>query len=172
MEAAGLLNTEHLELVEGELINRLGKRRPHSECARILDLWLVQVFGVRYVNFASPVNVAPGDNPTSQPVPDLIVLSRSYTGFQTTIPCPTDLSLVVEIADTTLEFNLGSKAAIYARAGVVDYWVLDVQGRRMIVHRDPRNGRYQSVVAYNENESVAPLAAPESAFPIRQAVPE
>jgi Uma2 family endonuclease len=77
-------------------------------------------------------------------------------------PQPDDLHLAIEVAESTLGFDLRTKAALYARAGIVEYWVLDIAGRRMIVHRDPQLGRYASVVAYGTDESVAPLAAPDS----------
>jgi Uma2 family endonuclease len=50
------------------------------------------------------------------------------------------------------------------RAGLREYWVVDLNGRRLIVHRDPAGGRYQSIVAYGEREQVSPLAAPEAAL--------
>jgi hypothetical protein len=53
------------------------------------------------------------------------------------------------------------KAELYARAGIPDYWVLDVDKRRMIVHRNPASGKYTSIIVYAEHESVSPLAAPE-----------
>jgi Uma2 family endonuclease len=81
------------------------------------------------------------------------------------------LRLVVEVADSTLGFDLRTKAALYARAGIAEYWVLDIAGRRMIVHRNPQAGTYVSVAAYNEDESVAPLAAPDSCFRIRDTFP-
>ena len=74
--------------------------------------------------------------------------------------------MVVEVADTTISFDLATKSRLYARAGIIEYWVLDINKRRMIVHRDPREGRYHSVVAYGAEESVAPLAAPGSALRI------
>jgi len=86
-------------------------------------------------------------------------------------PGPEDLRLVIEVADTTLGFDLTTKAALYARAGIVEYWVLDMAGRRMIVHREPQGARYASVAAYSSEESVAPLAAPESSLRIRDAFP-
>ena len=55
---------------------------------------------------------------------------------------------MVEVADSTLAFDLNTKAALYARAGIPEYWVLDVKGQRLMVHRDPSGGRYQSVIAY------------------------
>jgi Uma2 family endonuclease len=77
--------------------------------------------------------------------------------------------LVVEISDSTLGFDLTTKAELYARAGIVEYWVVDVAARRLIVHRDPREGLYRAVTAYAEQESVAPLAAPHSALAVAEA---
>jgi Uma2 family endonuclease len=79
----------------------------------------------------------------------------------------------VEIADTTLNFDLTVKAALYARAGIAaDYWVLDVSGRRLIVYRDPQSGKYAAILVYNERESVAPPAAPHAMFKVAVAFPE
>ena len=72
-------------------------------------------------------------------------------------------------SERTLGFDMRTKAGLYARAGIVEYWVLDIPGRRLIVHRDPQGGRYASVVAYGARESVAPLAAPESRFRVSDA---
>ena len=60
-----------------------------------------------------------------------------------------------------MAIDLTTKARLYARSGIVEYWVLDVAGRRLIVHRDPVDGQYQSVIGFSEEERVARLAAPE-----------
>ncbi len=52
-------------------------------------------------------------------------------------PQPGDIRLLVEISDTSLKYDLSVKAALYARAGIFEYWVVDVNGRRLIAHRDP-----------------------------------
>jgi Uma2 family endonuclease len=171
LSSSGLLNSQKLELIEGELINKMGKKRPHVNSAAILHAWLVGIFGARMVLQESPIDVAAGDNPASEPEPDLIVLKRDLFQFQRANPGPRDLALVIEIADSSLGFDLSTKAALYARAGIIDYWVLDIAGRRMFVHRDPQAGRYVSVAAYSSEESVAPLAAPGSPFRVRDAFP-
>jgi Uma2 family endonuclease len=168
LEPSGILDLESLELVEGELINRLGKKRPHVNSLTQVHAWLVQVFGYRFVNAHAPIDVAPEDNPTNEPVPDLIVLRQDQSHF-TSNPRPQDLQLVVEIADPTLNFDLTVKAALYARAGVSEYWVLDITGRRLLVHRNPRSGTYVDVAAYSEHESVSPLAAPQAQFRVADA---
>jgi Uma2 family endonuclease len=82
------------------------------------------------------------------------------------------LHLVVEVADSTLNFDLTTKAALYARAGIAEYWVLDVSGRRLIVHRLPQSGKYTAILVYNEQEEVAPLAAPHATFKAADAFPD
>ena len=170
LTSTGALDQQRLELVEGELIDKMGKKRPHANSMTRLRHWLEGVFGFLFVNTEVSIDVAPEDNPTNEPEPDIIVFKRADTEF-TANPRPDDLHLVVEISDTTLGFDLTTKAGLYARAGIVEYWVLDIAGRRMIVHREPQSGRYISVVVYGEHESVAPLAAPESQFRVSDAFP-
>lgn len=169
LSSSGLLDAQRLELIEGELINKMGKKRSHVSSRVLLMRWLVQVFGELRVIPESPIDVAPEDNLTNEPEPDLIVLKRDLSHFAEHNPQPHDLHLLVEIADSTLGFDLKTKAALYARAGLAEYWVLDIAGRRLLVHRDPQEGHYTSVVAYGYEESVTPLAAPEAALRIRDA---
>jgi Uma2 family endonuclease len=171
LESSGLWEQQRLELVEGELISKMPKNRPHSNALAIMVHWLVQVFGWQFVSQEVPIDVAPEDNPTNEPEPDAIVLKRHFDQFPSANPGPEDLRLVVEIADSSLTFDLTTKAALYARAGIPEYWVLDCNGRRLIVHRDPKSGAYASVVAYGEHESVAPLAAPHAEFRVADAFP-
>ncbi len=174
LEAAGIFDQQRVELIEGELIVKMSKNRPHVGVAALLTAWLIQVFGARRVNAEASIDVAPEDNPTNEPVPDLIVVKREYseTRFWSAQPQPRDLDLVVEIADTSLAFDLTVKAALYARAAIADYWVLDVLGRRLIVHRDPQGDHYGSVTAYSEQEGLAPLAAPDTLLQVQAVFPE
>lgn len=171
-EAAGVFDQQHIELVEGELIDKKMKNRPHVDAATLLFGWLIQVFGLRFVNFEATIDVAPEDNPTSLPEPDIVVLKPDFTEFRTRRPQPRDLALVVEISDTSLAFDLTAKAALYARAAIAEYWVLDIIGHRLLVQRSPESGQYASVIAYSQEESVAPLAAPDSNLRIADVFPE
>lgn len=158
-----VLPNQHLELVEGELIDKMGKKRPHVNTLTSVMVWLVRVFGEQFVNPEAPIDVSPEDNLRNEPEPDLIVLVRPMWDIQGN-PQPHDLRVVVEISDTTLGFDLTTKAALYARAAVIEYWVVDVTGRRLIVHRQPEAGRYSSVIAYGADERVSPLSAPDARF--------
>jgi len=164
LESTGALNHESLELIEGELITRMGKKRPHVNALTFLMAWLVRVFGEAYVNAEAPIDVAPEDNPTNEAEPDIIVLTRPSWEFEHSNPRPADLRLIVEVSDTTLGFDLTAKANLYARAGVVEYWVLDVSARRLVVHREPVQGRYTQIGVYGDHERIAPLAAAHAEF--------
>ena len=168
-EATGLWDRQKLELIEGELIDKMAKKRPHTNAQIFTVGWLVEVSGVAFVNQATPIDVSPEDNPTSEPQPDAIVLKRPSWEIDRDNPQPGDIALVLEVSDSSLAFDLTTKAALYARAGIPEYWVLDVAGRRLIVHRQPANGKYGSVVAYDNTESVAPLAAQPSEFKVAEA---
>jgi Uma2 family endonuclease len=169
LEASGLWDQQRLELVQGELISKMGKKRPHVNALVAVQAWLVRTFGEQFVNPEAPIDVAPQDNPTNEPEPDLVVLSMPSREFRDANPRPEDLRLVVEISDSTLGFDLTTKAELYAGAGIVEYWVVDVAARRFIVHRDPRVGLYRSVTAYSEDENVTPLASPGREFRVAEA---
>ncbi len=170
LEASGAWVQQRLELVDGELISKMGKKRPYVNSLSLVLAWLVEVFGKEYVNPEAPIDVAPEDNPTNEPEPDIIVLARPMREFLNANPQPADLRLVVEIADSTLGFDLTRKAGLYARAQIPDYWVVDVAARRIVVHREPNEGTYRSIVVYGEQEAVRPLSS-EAQFRVSDAFP-
>jgi Uma2 family endonuclease len=169
LESSGLWDQQRLELVHGELISKLGKKRPHVNALVAVQAWLVRTFGEQFVNPEAPIDVAPEDNPTNEPEPDLVVLAKPSREFRDANPRPADLRLVVEISDSTLGFDLTTKAELYARAGIVEYWVIDIAGRRLIVHREPREGVYGSVTACSQEECVTTLASSGAEFRVGDA---
>jgi Uma2 family endonuclease len=157
---AGLWAGQHYELVDGELINKSPKYLRHVRGVQGVFRVLVEIFGWGFVLTEPSVDVAAEDHRTSEPEPDVVVLNRRASELPGDEPEPPDIALVVEVSDTTLHHDLTTKAALYARAGIPDYWVLDLNGRRLVVHREPARGVYKAVMAYDEHERVAPLAAP------------
>ncbi len=125
-----------------------------------MGAWLRVCFGGLTVAQGAPIDLRPEDHPTNEPEPSLSVLVRPITEFSAHAR-PTELRLIAEVSLPTLEFDLTTKARLYARSGIIEYWVLDIIGRRLIVQREPVDGQYQSVIAFTEDERVATLAAPE-----------
>src|SRR5215472_6579923 len=107
----------------------MGQNPPHLILMTRMYRWLLGVFGLGRVYPNAPIDVAPEDNPINEPESDVIVRKQRPAGYQVPQLQPGDMALVVEVSDTTLRFDLRVKARLYARAGVADYWVLDVNGR-------------------------------------------
>lgn len=171
LEASGLWDRERLELIEGDLISKMGKNWPHVNATALVLKWLAAVFGALYAIQDAPIDLSPEDNPTNEPEPDLTVLEHPCVTYGSAQPGPSDVRLLVEISDTTLAFDLKTKARLYARAGIREYWVVDVVGRRIVVHRDPRAGVYEDVTSHHAGESIEPLSAPGSSFKVDDAFP-
>jgi Uma2 family endonuclease len=169
----GRLTPGDYELIEGVIIRKMGQKRPHIASVTRLFAWCVSVFGTAFVQSQAPIDVAPLDNPTNAPEPDVTVMNRADSQFITDDPGPADLVLVGEVSDATLAFDLTTKAGLYARAGIVEYWVVDVNGRAVIIHREPNveAGRYQNVVRYAADESIATLARPSVAVAVSDLLP-
>src|ERR1035437_4284316 len=83
LESSGVWDQQNLELIDGELISKMGKNRLHVNALVRMMLWLLDVFGRDRINPEAPIDVAPEDNPSNEPEPDLIVLRRATTSFQT-----------------------------------------------------------------------------------------
>ena len=86
LEGTGILDHQHLELVQGELIDKMPKTRPHSIGLKVLYQWLMQTFGAAFVEQEVPIDVGPNDNPTNEPEPDIIVLKREFQVSHRQIP--------------------------------------------------------------------------------------
>jgi Uma2 family endonuclease len=170
-QTRGLLQAGKYELIEGEIIRKMGQKPPHAITVSRLFAWCLSVFSGDFVQTQATINVSPEDNPTSEPEPDVFALNRSAVHFLSNYPVPSDLLLVVEVSDTTLAFDLSTKAALYARAGIIEYWVVDVLGRALTIHRQPEQGRYQTVIRYAADEMVSPLSRPDATVRVSTLLP-
>src|SRR3977135_1399727 len=113
LDTARLIDLDRYELIEGELVLKMGKSQPHMRALMLLIAWLRSVFGEAFVAQEPAIDLRPEDNPSSQPEPDAIVLTRSFLEL-TSQARPEELRLVAEISRTTLPFDLTTKARLYA----------------------------------------------------------
>ena len=155
------------ELVEGEVIAKMGQGPLHAFVITRLTVWLSLLFGADFVRFQLPMRMLGADSETSEPEPDAVVLSRPATEFLQENPGAEDAIFVVEVSDTTLSFDRNTKAALYARAGIPEYWIVDVVGRRIFVHRQPALSGYGELLAYSVWEEITTLVHSEQ--PVRVA---
>jgi Uma2 family endonuclease len=102
------------------------------------------------------------------PMPDLAVIAGSPRGLT---GHPTTADLVIEVADTSLHFDTTEKRLLYAAAVIADYWVLDLNSRRLLVYRDPQAGDYATHQVIAATGSVTPLAAPTGTVRVADVLP-
>jgi Uma2 family endonuclease len=174
LAAAGVLDYRY-ELVAGEIIKKVGQNLPHRTSITLITAWLCSIFGAVFFQSQATIDVAPEDNPTSEPEPDVTVLSVPLPELARQNPrqnpTPEHIRLVIEVADTTLDYDLSVKAGLYARAGIPEYWVLDLRGRRLRTLRQPADGSYGQTTEYAEGDSAAPLAAPPAVVRVADLLP-
>ena len=155
------------ELIEGEILDVSPQGLPHSSTAlRVLDLLGERFRDSAIVGAEYPLAL----RSDSRPEPDLVLLRRRADFYADSAPSKEDVLLIVEIADTTLRFDRTIKARVYAKHGLRDYWIVDVNARVAIVHRDPSAGGYASVVTWSEG-AMAPLAFADRPIDLRELFP-
>jgi Uma2 family endonuclease len=115
-------------------------------------------------------------DPDSAPEPDLAIVAGSVRAYRVTHP--TSASLVVEVADSSLAFDRSWKASIYARAGIADYWIVNLVDRLLEVYRDPAADSatplgyaYRQRLSFGPNDRVAPLAFPDVTIAVSDLLP-
>jgi Uma2 family endonuclease len=140
----------------------MGQKPAHAYVVRVLMAWLSRVFGENSVQSQLPIHIVGEDAEHNEPEPDCAVLSRPADAFADHHPTPAELLLVVEVADTSINFDFNAKRLVYGRAGIAEYWIVDLAARRMVVLREPGASGYASIVEYAEGEAFAPLASPAS----------
>ena len=161
MQSAGLFTGLRCELIQGDLIDKMSQNPPHANCVRLLNALLAEIHGAKRVQSQLPIEVAAADQQWSLPEPDLAVLTPSHTPaearFQKRHPRGDETTLVVEVADSSLQHDLTVKRDLYARAGVPEYWALDVASRRLILHRQSNAGAYSSILTLTGQDSAGPF---------------
>ena len=78
---------------------------------------------------------------------------------------------MVEISDATLAYDQNEKGPLYAAAGIPEYWIVDVNTRRLLVYRDPQPAGYASLQTFTTRDAVSPLAAPDALLPVTSLLP-
>lgn len=154
--------TERTELLDGDIVPKMPQNPPYRITLYFVSAWLETVFGRAFVQQQQSVELSDEDIEINEPEPDISVLEKPIPSYQSGNPPPDEIVLAVEISDTTIRKDLGKKARLYSRAGFPEYWIADVNKRQIIVHREPTENGYNSIVAYSGDEEVSTLAKPDS----------
>lgn len=155
MLGSGLLHeTDRVELIEGELIDMAPIGSRHAYTVDSIARMLQRSVGNRYlVRVQNPIRLGE----SSEPQPDIaVVRDRSYAAAH---PEAADVLLLIEVADTTLEFDREVKLPLYARHGIPECWLIDVSRNQLSIHREPAEGEYRHVRRPTSGETLHLLAS-------------
>jgi Uma2 family endonuclease len=152
-----------IELIEGELREMSPIGPVHENLVDLLNEWSMRIRprGQVRVRIQNSVGIPELD---TAPEPDVAwVNDRSYASGR---PEPADILLIIEVADSSLEYDCGEKSEIYAAAGIADYWVVNIPDDCVHVYRQPDRGRYPTLITFSSGDEIHPLAFPEIALPV------
>ncbi len=153
-EAGIIAPGERVELIDGEVYKMTPVGPRHIWSVIYLSKYFVNLADDDlYVSPQSGVNIG-----TTQVYPDFAILRLREGKLPGQVPEAEDCALLVEVADSSVGFDLDSKSRMYAEASIPEYWVLDLPKDRVVVHRRARAGVYREIVEYGANESFVTTA--------------
>ncbi len=150
-ETGILTEDDRVELVEGEIIEMSPIGRRHAACVgRLTNLFgrLLAENAITWVQ--NPIVL----NDYSEPQPDVALLRRRDDFYERSLPTPDDVLLVVEVSDTTIEYDRQIKVPLYARAGIAEVWIINLVDEQIEVYAQPVNDAYQSKREASRGETI------------------
>ena len=158
----GLFQGQRVEFLEGEIIEMPAQKNPHVMGVTLAHHAMLGCFGAGFwVRTQAPLNLPDG----SAPEPDVAVVQGDMHSYS---DHPTTALLVIEVSDTTLDYDRIRKSRVYALAGITDYWIINLVDRWVEVFRNPvtvsgpgrASARYGDGRIVKPGDSIAPLATP------------
>jgi Uma2 family endonuclease len=169
-----LREDEPIELIDGQLIVAEPKGAPHATIVARTAAVLRRAFGDDwFVREQGPIAL----DDASEPEPDVIVVPGQDIDYFDDHPARP--ALVVEVAETSLSYDRAHKGSAYARAGLPDYWIVNLMDWRIEVYRDPAEDRsaelgwrYLDVGLFSPGSTIVALARPDVAVAVSDILPE
>ncbi|MCG8584771.1 MAG: Uma2 family endonuclease [Pirellulales bacterium] len=152
---------QRLEFIRGEILEMNPVGTPHANAVIRLTTWSYEVCDTTktQIRVQTPLRFAQLE---SEPEPDVAwVVEQPYDRNH---PEPKDVLLIIEVAESSLEYDRVDKAKLYAEAGIQDYWVVDCVGQTVEVFREPSSTGYAASQLYRDTDQIHPLAFPKISF--------
>lgn len=156
-EVGILTEDSRVELLEGELIEMAPIGGPHMAVVnRLTKLLVLAVGDSGVVSVQNPVSLPP----RSEPQPDFAILDVRASDAAPAVPSAQDVLLLIEVADTTLAYDRGTKLTLYAKSGIAECWIVNLQSKCIEVYREPAGDGYSKRIEFGAQDEVSPLALP------------
>ena len=169
MAEAGILQEgDKVELIEGEVLAMSPIGSPHSAAIDRAARALMKLSGdAAIVRIQGPVRL----DDYNEPQPDIALLRPKKDFYAAGHPSPPDILLIVEIAQSSLQFDQTIKLRLYGRAGVPEYWVSDIQHDRLFAYSDFEADSYRTIRELHRGDFIAPKLLPERQIPVDSLLP-
>jgi Uma2 family endonuclease len=165
---------DHVELIGGAIVEMTPQKGPHAMAVGFGQDALLRVIGEQFhLRVQLPLSLGAD----SQPEPDLAVIPGRRRDFRSE-GHPRSAALIVEVSDTTLTFDRERKGSLYARAGIPEFWILNLQLQLLEVYRDPAPDptapfgyAYRQRLSYGPDDRVSPAAIPGAEILVADLLP-
>lgn len=148
-EAGVFTKDARLELIEGEIIEMSPIGSRHAACVKFLSRFLNRSVGdIALISTQDPIRL----NDFSEPEPDLALLRLRDDFYRNAHPTPTDVLLIIEVADTTLAYDRQVKVPLYAKAGIEEAWIINLTEERIEIYSGLAEGVYQTIVSFRRGD--------------------
>jgi Uma2 family endonuclease len=162
-EAGIFTEDDRVELIEGEIIDMSPIGSYHAGCVNQLSSLLNQKVGqVAVVQVQNPIRL----DDFSAPQPDIALLKPRADFYRRSHPTPSDVLLVIEVADTSVDYDRHVKLPLYARAGIPEAWLVILPKDIIEVHSQPQNGKYQKVQRLKRGKTLTSPTIPGLALSV------
>lgn len=146
---------DRVELIKGEIIKMVAKGRPHSVCNTRLYKELFKLLEEKAtIRGQEPIIITNN----SEPEPDLTIVKNTPDDYFLNHPIPSDIFLVIEVADSSLKYDQEVKLSLYAEAGISDYWIFNLIVYHLECYSEPYQDlqgkfgyRHKSIILPNES---------------------
>jgi Uma2 family endonuclease len=167
-KAGILLEDDRVELIYGEILAMSPIGNPHNAAVDRATKALIQTLGDEaIVRVQGSVRL----DMYNEPQPDIVLLKPRDDFYAVGGAKPSDILLIIEMADSSLRFDRKVKARLYAEMGVPEYWVADLNAGCLFSHSDRHEKAYRLVRQFRKDESVAPELLPDSGIPVANFLP-
>lgn len=167
-EEKGPGSTRRMELIDGEIIDMMPPGPFHSGITEeAVEAIRRKVSAALRVRSQNPISI----NKHNEPQPDIAIVEKRQDSYTVSHPTPDDIRLVIEISDSSLDYDLNIKRLVYAKAEIEEYWVMDVQERELHLFRRPWQGDYTEHLSFKEDEEIICSTIPELKLSVREMLP-
>ena len=168
-EAGILAPDERVELLDGDVIAMPPIGDWHASRAILFtNTFPPQLQGRAIVSIQNPVRLNDG----SEPQPDVMLLRWRDDFYRDGHPAPADVLLLIEVSDSSVDFDRNEKLSAYAAAVIPEVWIVNRPDHRIESYADPAGDEYATVRHYGDGESIAPEAFPDIALQVDQIIRE